>query len=143
MDYEPSPPPELTNVEPPKKVSPVETLKRKNKEPLGSGAIPDEEGIDPRDASNAFGALMQPDNDDADGMIDDLHRANIQAMKSSSNSFFAQPPRHWKVVPPIKMKGKLPVKKQLEKGTITIEDCEEPAKKAKKPPKKKKHLSLR
>ncbi|KAJ6623885.1 hypothetical protein B0H10DRAFT_2213259 [Mycena sp. CBHHK59/15] len=105
-------------------------------------AAPGKEGIDPRDASNAFGALMQPDNDDADGMIDDLHRANIQAMKSSSNSFFAQPPRHWKVVPPIKMKGKLPVKKQLEKGTITIEDCEEPAKKAKKPPKKKKHLSL-
>ncbi|KAJ6628213.1 hypothetical protein B0H10DRAFT_2209883 [Mycena sp. CBHHK59/15] len=41
MDHEPSSPPELTDVEPLKKVSPVETLKCKHKEPLEPGAIPD------------------------------------------------------------------------------------------------------
>jgi RTC4-like domain len=45
------------------------------------------EADDVRDASNDFGDLMQPE-DDADSTIDDLHRANIRAMKGSENVFF-------------------------------------------------------
>ncbi|KAJ7491822.1 hypothetical protein B0H11DRAFT_1911727 [Mycena galericulata] len=48
-----------------------------------------------RDASNAFGDLMQPDIDE-DAIIDDLHRKNIRAMKDSPNVLLSQPPCHRK-----------------------------------------------
>ena len=59
-----------------------------------------EEGINMRDDSNRFGDITQPEDDDPDGVIDDLHRANIRAM-GSSNPFFSQPPRHRKPALPV------------------------------------------
>ncbi|KAJ7602803.1 hypothetical protein DFH06DRAFT_1152567 [Mycena polygramma] len=47
--------------------------------------------------SNAFGDLMQPDDDDEAGILDDLHRENIRAQKGTTNAFFSKPPRFRKI----------------------------------------------
>ncbi|KAJ7495675.1 hypothetical protein B0H11DRAFT_2389262 [Mycena galericulata] len=53
-----------------------------------------EDATDVQDASNNFGDMMQPDDDDL--TIEDLHRKNIRAMSNANNPFFSQPPRYRK-----------------------------------------------
>ncbi|KAJ7511064.1 hypothetical protein B0H11DRAFT_2183176 [Mycena galericulata] len=53
-----------------------------------------EEATDVQDASNNFGDMMQPDDDDL--TIEDLHRKNIRATGNANNPFFSQPPRYRK-----------------------------------------------
>jgi hypothetical protein len=51
---------------------------------------------DIRDDSNEFGDIMQPDDDGDGGTLEDLHRANIRAMKGRHNAFFSHLPRNRK-----------------------------------------------
>ncbi|KAJ7442797.1 hypothetical protein B0H11DRAFT_2291947 [Mycena galericulata] len=53
-----------------------------------------EDVTDVQDASNNFGDMMQPNDDEL--TIEDLHRKNIRAMSNANNPFFSQPPRHRK-----------------------------------------------
>ncbi|KAJ7444739.1 hypothetical protein B0H11DRAFT_2203532 [Mycena galericulata] len=53
-----------------------------------------EDATDVQDASNNFGDMMQPDDDDL--TIEDLHRKNIRAMSNTNNPFFSKPPRYRK-----------------------------------------------
>ncbi|KAJ7828179.1 hypothetical protein B0H13DRAFT_2373356 [Mycena leptocephala] len=101
--------------------------------------IPVDQAHDIRDNSNEFGDIMQPDEDGEGGVLDDLHRANIRAMKGTANAFFAHPPRHRKqgVDPPPAdakreiNKGKVQSKtgRKSSKGTITLDDFPEPGSK--------------
>ncbi|KAJ7911781.1 hypothetical protein B0H13DRAFT_1875513 [Mycena leptocephala] len=101
--------------------------------------IPVDQAHDIRDNSNEFGDVMQPDEDGEGGVLDDLHRANIRAMKGTANTFFAHPLRHRKQgvdPPPADAKreinnGKVQSKTgpKSSKGTITLDDFPEPGSK--------------
>lgn len=52
------------------------------------------DATDVQDASNKFGDMCQPDDDDPSGVIEDLHRENIRAMRTQKTS--SQPPRYRK-----------------------------------------------
>ncbi|KAJ6529437.1 hypothetical protein DFH09DRAFT_1412174 [Mycena vulgaris] len=120
-----------------------------------------EDATSERNASNVFGELMQPDDDDP--VIEDLHRANIRAMRGLENPFFSQPPRHRKshlaISPAInqstshtvhnatsaksKPKSKpkpkpKPKPKHKKEITLSLDDFPEPNLKSRKPPPKDK-----
>ncbi|KAJ7930299.1 hypothetical protein B0H13DRAFT_1858928 [Mycena leptocephala] len=111
--------------------------------------IPMDKAHDVRDDSNEFGDVMQPDDDGDGGILEDLHRANIRAMKGSHNAFFSHPPRHRKQrvdpspapedINKVINKNKVPRKTGLKsnKTTLTLDDFREPGpkkSKAKKAP---------
>ncbi|KAJ6583448.1 hypothetical protein DFH09DRAFT_1308957 [Mycena vulgaris] len=114
-----------------------------------------EDATSERNASNVFGELMQPEDDDP--VIEDLHHANIRGMRGLENPFFSQPLRHRKshlaISPAInrsashtvhdatsaksKPKSK-PKPKQKKEITLSLDDFPEPNVKSRKPPPKDK-----
>ncbi|KAJ7820629.1 hypothetical protein B0H14DRAFT_2599813 [Mycena olivaceomarginata] len=96
-----------------------------------------DEAHDVRDASNEYGDVFQPDNDDE--LVDTLHRENIKAMQGTTNVFFSQPPPRRKKpteVPSttLDVLEKPPANpSRLRKaGMLTLDDFPEPVPKVKK-----------
>ncbi|KAJ7719795.1 hypothetical protein DFH07DRAFT_784562 [Mycena maculata] len=108
-----------------------------------------EDVTDVQDASNNFGDMMQPNDDEL--TIEDLHRKNIRAMSNANNPFFSQPPRHRKPAflglqieaKPLEINSKSQLKeskpkpkgtgkpKAKPKGLLSLDDFLEPAPKPK------------